>query len=519
MIFTLPHTILNSANQLPDQVAFRCLQESRTYAEMAIQMNQLSNGLLELGIKKGDRVGIFLNRSIETAIAIYGVMNAGAVYVPIDPNLSLERVRFLIQDCGIQCLLSNKAQSRKLQKLLAVETNLKYIIGLKKDWKLETISWEAIFQFPTSSPKVRILEHDLAYIMYTSGSTGTPKGIMHTHHSGLSYAKLSADLYDLHSKDIFGNHAPLFFDISTFGYFSVPLKGATTVIATDAHVKMPASLSQLIDEERVSIWYSVPLALIQMLQRGVLEERNWENLRWILYGGEPFPIKHLRALMERLPQTRFSNVYGPAEVNQCTYYHLPELPKKEEPIPLGQIWDNTEMLILDEKNEEVATGVAGELLIRSATRMKAYWQNPALTEQSLYQQKTEYGTSKIFYRTGDLVMLDEAGRLQFLGRKDRQIKSRGYRVELDDVENALLEHEAVNEAAVFSIKDQEETNVICAVLTLKSKKQLAEKELMAYCKNKLNWYAIPQKLSIVEDLPRTPSGKIDRKVLQARQWI
>ncbi|MEL6944847.1 MAG: AMP-binding protein, partial [Bacteroidota bacterium] len=280
------------------------------------------------------------------------------------------------------------------------------------------------------------------------------------------------------------------------------------------HVKMPASLSKLIDDEQISIWYSVPLALIQMLQRGALKERNWEQLRWILYGGEPFPAKHLRALMELLPHTRISNVYGPAEVNQCTYYHLPDLPKEEESIPLGQVWGNTEMLIFDEKDQLVKQGEKGELLIRSATRMKAYWNNPALTERSFYRRKTAQGIDDIFYRTGDLVNMDEQGRLQFFGRKDRQIKSRGYRVELDDVENALLEHQMVNEVAIFSKKDKDDVNVICAVVTLKEKQNLEEKQLLDYCKNKLNWYAVPQRLSIMEDLPRTPTGKINRKELK-----
>ncbi|MEM9849541.1 MAG: AMP-binding protein, partial [Bacteroidota bacterium] len=416
MLYTLPHTVLNAADRSPNHLAFRCMESSCSYAELAKQMNQLANCLLELGLKKGDRVGVFLNRSIETAVSIYGIMNAGGVYVPIDPNLSVERVRFLIKDCGIRHLVTNPAQARRLKKVLAEKTDLRYVIGLQKDWAIPTIAWENVFQYPTSTPKVRILAQDLAYIMYTSGSTGIPKGIMHTHYSGLSYAQLSSDLYQLHAKDIFGNHAPLFFDISTFGYFSVPLKGATTIIATDAHVKMPASLSKLIAEERISIWYSVPLALIQMLQRGVLEERNWDALRWILYGGEPFPIKHLKTLMERLPQTRFSNVYGPAEVNQCTYYHFSEIPEEDEPIPLGEVWNNSEGLILDEDDKMVAAGERGELVIRSATRMKGYWQNPALTERSFYLQKTEYGTSNVFYRTGDLVRLDEQGRLQFLGR-------------------------------------------------------------------------------------------------------
>ena len=183
---------------------------------------------------------------------------------------------------------------------------------------------------------VKILESDLAYIMYTSGSTGAPKGIMHTHHSGLSYAKLSTQVYDVKPSDRIANHAPLHFDISTFGYFSGPLASATTVIIPDAYTKLPASLSTLMEQEKISIWYSVPLALVQLLHNGVLEARDLSSLRWVLYGGENFMPKYIRSLMALWSNATFSNVYGPAEVNQCTFYHLNMPPESDGPIPIGK---------------------------------------------------------------------------------------------------------------------------------------------------------------------------------------
>lgn len=511
MTYLLSHTILNGAEKHPSKAAFRYGKQTLTYVTLAQRMNQLSNLLIELGVKRGDRVGVFLNRCLDTATAIYGIMNTGAVYVPIDPNAPATRIQFLIDNCDIKCLVSNDMQRNKLQKLQEKGIVPEVIIGTTLDSHKRSISWEEVETMPTTNPNINILERDLAYILFTSGSTGKPKGIMHSHYSGLSYAKLTTELYQLRADDIFGNHAPIFFDISTLGYFTAPFVGGTTVIASDAHCMMPASLSSLIAQEKISVWYSVPLALIQMLQKGAIEQRDWSHLRWMLYAGESFPVKHLRALMHQIPQAKVSNIYGPTETNQCTYYNLDQIPSSDQPIPIGKVWRNTEMLILDEKEQEVAKGEIGELLIRSASMMEGYWRNPARTAKSLYRIVGDSGLSRTFYRTGDLVRADEQNQLHFLGRKDRQIKTRGFRVELDEVEIAILAHESVNEAAVWAKQLNDETIAICAVVT--SKNELNKTELKNYLKQKLPVYALPQQLELLKDLPRTPTGKIDRNKL------
>ena len=511
--FLLSHTILNAAERTPEKDAFRCGNRSVTYSELAGQMFQLSRLLNESGVRRGDRVGVYLNRSLETAIAIYGIMNAGAAYVPLDPSAPAHRTRFLIAACGVKHLVTNPSQRRGLQQILSEKTILQTITGIKENWPVTTISWEEVGQLPTEFFSVKTLEQDLAYVMYTSGSTGTPKGIMHTHFSGLAYAKLSANLYGLNVSDVIGNHAPLHFDISTLGYFSSPLAGATTVIVPDAHTKMPASLSQLMENERMTVWYSVPLALVQMLQRGVLEQRDLTSLRWVLYGGEPFPVKHLRALMLHWPQARFSNVYGPAEVNQCTFHHLPKPPEEDTAIPLGRVWNNTEMLVLDENDREVGDGETGELLIRSATMMRGYWNNSELTQKAFFKKETTPGLEATYYRTGDLVKIGEDGLLHFLGRKDRQIKTRGYRVELDEVAAALLTHDAVAGAAVFPFENEDEGLLIEAAVIFKNGMGVDGEALRQHTLERLPSYAAPQKITIVHDFPRTSSGKIDHNEL------
>ncbi|RYG32892.1 MAG: amino acid adenylation domain-containing protein, partial [Chitinophagaceae bacterium] len=389
--------------------------------------------LSELGVKRGDRVGVFLDPSIETPIAVYGIMSAGAVFVPLDPNAPPARIAYVLNDCGIRYMISGKKQIRSLNKVLEENISLEAVIGIDEKLSVKTVSWEEVAQTSQSQTvTVRMLEDDIAYIMYTSGTTGTPKGIMHSHRSGLAYAKLSMDLYDVGSTDILANHSPLHFDISTMGYFTMPLAGGTTVIIPETHKLIPASLSQLIEKEKITIWYSVPLALTQLLQRGGLEDRKMDALRWVLFGGEPFPSKHLRSLMKLWSKAVFSNVYGPAEVNQCTYYNLTGLPENDDAVPLGLVWNNTEVLIVDSNNLEVKNGDTGELLVRTATMMTGYWGKPELNQKAFFRRERFEGAGEIYYRTGDLVWQKSDGQLMFAGRRDRQIKVRGYRVELDE---------------------------------------------------------------------------------------
>ncbi len=519
MIYLLPHTISNSAKQFPNREAFRFGAKSLTFSEINVKMNQLANLLHQVGIEKGDRIGIYLNRSLETAIAMYGIMQAGAIYVPLDPKVPIERTRFLINDCGIKILITNNAQRRNIQNIIESKVDLDAIIGVKEAGNIPSFLWEQLEEQPTIlTLPFPVLENDIAYIIYTSGSTGNPKGIMHTHASGLAYARLTADLYGLNENDVFGNHAPIYFDISTLGYFTAPFVGGCTVIASDAHIVLPASLSQLIEKEKITVWYSVPLALIQMLQNGSLEEKNMHSLRWVFYAGEAFPPKYLRQLMELWSHAKFSNIYGPTELNQCTYYNIPSPPVGEEGIPLGKVWKNTASIVLDENEEELKTGV-GELCVRSATMMKGYWQQPALTEQSFYRRKNSANIDDIFYRTGDLVRLDADHVLHFLGRKDYQVKIRGYRIELGSIEAKLVSHDVVEEAVVLAVKEKEENLKLEAVIILRSGMDIKEEALILFLKTKLPVYAIPEKITFVASFPRTGSGKVKRSALKEQLQI
>ena len=516
MLYLLPHVVDNTAQRNPDHPAIRFDDQTLTYAQFAEQTNQLAHVLIDQGVRRGDRVGIYVHKSLASAVAIYGIMKAGAAYVPLDPTAPPVRTGYALQDCGIRHLITERSKLRGLAKLQDEGTTIDCLIGIEPDDTLSAraLPWSQVAQASTATPDTGTTELDLAYIMYTSGSTGTPKGIMHTHHSGLSYAYWAAHEYGMTPDDRLTNHAPLHFDLSTFDFFGAAVVGATTVIVPEEVPKLPASYTALLAKERITIFFTVPFALIQLLTRGALDKHDLSHLRWICFGGEPFPTKHLRALMAQLPNTHFSNIYGPAEVNGVTFYHVPELPEgSDDPIPIGRVCPNVQGLVVDADDNPVAPGDPGELLIRSPTMMQGYWQRPDLNAKAFYRRTVTDTYDHVYYRTGDLVRENTDGDYDFLGRKDRQVKTRGYRVELDEVEAALVAHEQVEEAAVFAVADSEGTNQIRAAVIAKPDAELTTNNLIKHAAARLPWYAVPVRIEVMENFPRTTSGKIDRRAL------
>ena len=515
--FLLHQAVFQTAEQFPQQAAVRYMGKEMSYAALARLASQVAQALNRLGVRRGDRVGIYMNKNLYSAAAIYGILAAGAAYVPLDPFAPTARLAFVINDCDIRVLITNGAKIDSLRELTS-QTDLQALLGIpgQEGLQLECIDWSEIETHSSASLPLSLTEQDLAYILYTSGSTGTPKGIMHTHRSGLSFAEWAADVYDLKPEDRISNHAPLHFDLSTFDFFAAALVGATTVIVPEGVTKLPASMAKLIEDEAISVWYSVPFALIQMMERGKMEARNFSALRWILFAGEPFPTKHLRSLMKQLPHVRFSNLYGPTETNVCTYYHVQQLPEdSDEPIPIGITCANAEDLVVDAEDRPVPDGEIGELLIRGGTVMKGYWGRPDLSDRGFFRRKVFQYCEDIFYRTGDLVQRQPDGNFKFLGRKDRQIKTRGYRVELDEVENALLSHPYVQEAAAYPVPDQQGSNLIEAAVILKEHPGIVTGDLIEHLSGRLPSYALPAKINIADDFPRTSTGKINRRELQA----
>jgi amino acid adenylation domain-containing protein len=518
--YLLPQLLDEAAERFPEREALRFSGESLTYEELSRRSASLARVLIERGVKRGDRVGFYMEKSLEAVVAIYGIMKAGAAYIPIDPLAPLSRVAFIIQDCAIRHLISSETRSDQLHGLLNREVALDSVVGIRSGDSLPVpcIAWEEVHRTPPlAAAGVAATEMDLAYILYTSGSTGDPKGVMHTHRSALSFVQWATETFRLGYEDRLSNHAPYHFDLTILDLFASAAAGASTIIVPEDVARFPVSLASLIAEERLTVWYSVPFALMQLLQRGKLESRDLTSLRCVLFAGEPFPPKHLHQLMRLLPRASFFNLYGPTETNVCTFYEVPRLTEDDErPLPIGHACANTELLVVDAEARMVAPGEIGELLVRSAATMPGYWNRPEQTGRAFFNQGATPPFEERFYRTGDLVQLGADGTHHFLGRKDRQVKVRGYRIELDEIEVALLAHRQVEEAAVYLLPDHDGNNRIEAAVVSKPGEHLSPPELCGHLAQRLPSYAVPASIITVDKFPRTSTGKINRRALQDR---
>ncbi len=488
MTATLATIVPDRAADRPDAVAVRSADRALTYAELDRRCRRLGARLADAGVGPGDRVGIWLHKSVDSMTTVHAVLRVGAAYVPLDPAADPAYVADLLADAGARVVVADTRPPRQAQ-----------LAGARPEVVL--VHPGVVDDDPDVDLAPAPVGADaMAYLMYTSGSTGRPKGILHTHRSGMAYAARAAALYELAPDDILANIAPLHFDQSTFELFSGPIAGATTLVVPEPYLRLPASLSALVQDERATVWYSVPSVLRLLLERGALEDRDLSSLRWVLFGGEVFPPEALTRLMAHLPGARFSNVYGPAEVNQCMYHHL-DGPPGREPVPIGRAWEGTELAVVD-----------GELLVRTDTVMDGYWNRPDLTEAAFVAGPDGAGG---WYATGDLVSAADDGTLVFVGRVDNQVKVRGQRVELEAVDVALSSLDGVAQAVAVVLDGPDGLPVVAGLVTLAPGVSGIPDDASTSLGRQLPAHALPQSVVVVDALPRTPNGKVDRRAASA----
>ena len=363
----------------PDAAAARCEGKTLTYEELARRSNGVARVLLDTGLERRERVAVLVGKSLAVPVAFYGALASGGTLVPIDPRLPIDQVVRILRATGARRLVTQPARRDLVLQALAKCPEVSHVVGLEPepDGPGRSIPWTTVDEAATDrSPAVNTIDLDPAYILHTSGSTGTPKLILHTHRSAMAFVEWAVAEYSLTGDDKLSNHSPHHTCFATFDYYAAARAGAATVILTPAVMRMPGSLSALLERERVSVWYSVPTALVHLSLRGDLESRDLDAIRWVLFAGETFPEKHLRRVMRQLPAARFSHVYGSTEVNVCACYHLPESGALGDPLPIGRACSTSETLVVDDELQPVRDGVVGELLVRGSTVMSGYWGRP-----------------------------------------------------------------------------------------------------------------------------------------------
>ncbi|HSD09891.1 MAG TPA: AMP-binding protein, partial [Candidatus Binatia bacterium] len=310
----------------------------------------------------------------------------------------------------------------------------------------------------------------------------------------------------------FSSHAPLHFDLSVFDLYVAIRHGAGVVLISEATGKGPSRLAALIAERRISVWYSVPSVLALLVAYGRLARRSYPHLRLVLFAGEVFPVVHLRALKSLWSAPRYFNLYGPTETNVCTAFEIPPaIPDdRVRPYPIGRACSHLRTIVVDASGRPVPVGAEGELCVRGRAVMLGYWNQPAETERAFL----ETAPGKRWYRTGDVVAENAEGEYEFLGRRDRMVKRRGYRVELGEIEAALHRHPAVREAAVIALPDDVDGLRVKAFLGLARAPRPSVIELKRFCADILPGYMIPDHFAFADRLPRTSTGKVDYRRLE-----
>lgn len=518
--FLLQYDLDAHLTRHPDKIALTDGRISLTYSELSARSQRIADDLKNMGVAAQDRVVVFLPRSIASVMAIFGVLKADATYLPLDHKIPLERLRVILLDALPTAVICDKITKETLSAVLQSSPLPSVALLQLADFSNDTAIGD-----PLSICDKEVLKHrdrpvyvnqpdDLAYILYTSGSTGVPKGVMISHANVAVYADWACRHFNITESDRILSTAPFHFDMSTFDIYAALKAGATLYIAPEALTLFPQKLVDFIEQHEITLWKGVASLLMYMARTGCLKPGTMPHLKQVLFAGETLPTKYLIDWMTIYPEKSFYNAYGPTEatgVSVC--YRINNIPDgPHQHIPIGVPRDDTGILLLDDECREVASGAVGELCISGPGLARGYFNDPIKTGKSFLV--TDNGMR--IYKTGDLARFTSDGNIEFIGRKDRQLKYMGYRIEAGDIENALLAIPTVRDAAVCLAESSLNDGIRELVAFWEADEGVTAAQVLAELRCRVPAYMIPKKLIPVDRMPRCSRGKIDWNVLNAR---
>ena len=518
MDFLVHHMLWSSAKRLPEKTALVYREESVTYGDLLSQVSGVATGLRQIGIERGERVGIYLDPSIELVVSIFGVSQAGAVFVPINGLLLADQVGHIAQDCGMRALITIKKRLPDLQKVIEKLPRLEFLIIIEDGSDgvpFSSVHWfhELAEKDDSSLGTDTCIEKDLAAILYTSGSTGKPKGVMLTHSNIVNGSSIVSTYLEITERDKILAVLPFSFDAGLNQLMTAFQQGGTIVLMTFVFAK---EIVQMLLKEHITGLAGVPTLWNLLAQsNSTLQKNTFPHLRYITNTGGAMPQNVLALLRKALPATSVYLMYGLTEAFRSTYLPPEELDRR--PTSMGKAIPNTEILVVNEQNKPVKPGEVGELVHRGPTVSLGYWGNLELTEKVLRSNPFTLSTGgteeKVCY-SGDLVKMDEEGFLYFVGRRDSMIKSAGFRISRTEVEEAIYQSGFVKEVAVIGVPDEILGQAVLAFIVRQNDQSFDLNKLAAFCSMKLPRYMMPKAFHVLENLPKTPNGKIDYTHLQ-----
>ncbi len=506
-----------SATNSPGKTALICGASRYSYLEIDWAANAFSRGLLDDGFQRQDRAVIYLENSLEAVVAIFGVLKVGGIFAVIDAQVKARKLESILSNSEATTLITSHHLLAQVSDVVAGADSLQRII-ITGEPQASTItvpgknliSYDAIVAGATpEKPAPSCIDIDIASLVYTSGSTGIPKGVMLTHLNMVTAANSITQYLENTADDIILDTLPLAFD---YGLYQVLMgfKCGATVVLEKGFV-FPQQVVNLVIKEKVTGWPLVPTMAALLLRLKDLDKHDFSHLRYMTFTGQAIPPGHLLRLQELFPHVSIYSMYGLTECKRVAY--LPPSELKKRPSSVGKAMPNTEVYIVDKNGIKVTEPhISGELVVRGANVMKGYWKLPKETARAL--RPGPYPGEQVLY-SGDLFKTDEEGFLYFLGRKDDIIKTSGHMVSPREVENVLCDMEEIVEAAVIGVDDDILGKAVTAFVHMNSGATVTEKDIQAFCAARLESFAVPKHVVLLDALPKSSNGKINKQQLSA----
>ncbi|HPF39749.1 MAG TPA: amino acid adenylation domain-containing protein [Phycisphaerae bacterium] len=496
--------LANAVDAHAERIAIDFGDATIRYTDLIDRSERFATRLREAGAAPGARVAHAFTKSIDALVALFAIARTGAAYVPIDPAWPADRIAKICEDAGAVIWTGTRSAPG------AIATRMRSTFASQVDGA-DAVAIESTYTAPRITGAPPTPDRGVANLLFTSGSTGGPKGVEITTLSLDHFSRWGEVQFALTPDDRVANHAPFNFDLSTFDIFAAVRVGATMCPVPERVKMFPYPLAKFIADQRISIWYSVPSALVMLQLRGKLGDHDLSALRHVIFAGEVMPIPALRSLAELIPHAAWTNLYGPTETNVCTYHPVNHKVDMSAPtLPIGLPISDTRVWIVDEDLQDVAAPGAGELLVAGPTVTTGYANDAEMTARRLVPAPDGVGMA---YRTGDRVRRRADGALLFEGRIDRMIKCRGHRIEPGEIETALLNHPSVREAAIVAVADPVFGNRLRACVSFRDALSLTQADLIAHCRANVPAYMVPDEWDIRDALPQTDRGKVDLRAL------
>jgi amino acid adenylation domain-containing protein len=492
--------LLASARRDPDKIALVCGDRRVSYGEVMRDARRLACALVARGVARGDRVIVFGDNSVASAVAFWGVLLASAVVVMVHPQTKADKLAYMIADCEPTALVVDA----QLWPTVVEAGRLPSAIVVHGALVPGAMAWDALPDGAT--PQRLAIDVDLAAIIYTSGSTGEPKGVMHTHRSMRAAASAIMAYLGNTRDDVILNVLPLSFDYGL--YQMIMAFGAGARLVLERSFAYPARVLECMARERVTGLPGVPTLFAMLAAMTTLADHDLSAIRYVTNTAAALPVKHIELLLELFPRAQIFSMYGLTECKRVSY--LPPEQLRKRPTSVGIAIPNTELWVVDERDRRVAPGEIGQLVVRGATVMRGYWGKPEETRARL--RPGPLPGEQVLY-TGDYARIDDEGYLYFVGRMDDIIKSRGEKIAPREVENALVAAPGVLEAAVIGVDDELLGQAIAAFVVVEQGKQITARSLQLHCQRRLESHMVPKHIVFASSLPRTANGKIDKTKL------